>query len=97
MARLTRFLRDPSMQGCPPSLRWYEGFEGPGAWNLEFDTGDGADWGLRGRAEAREAVRRTVAENLGVIEAMDRLSEDWRDRAAFDALHRLATGANAAY
>ena len=97
MAKLTRFLQDPVMQGCPPSLNWYEGFDGPGAWSVELQTGEGADWALRGRAEAREAVRKTVAEHLGVIEAMDRLSEDWRDGAAFDTLHRLAMDANAAY
>ncbi len=86
-----------ALRGCPASLHWYEGFEGAGAWSLELDTGNGADLGLRRRAEAREAVRRTVAGRLGMIGAMDRLSEDWRDRAAFDALHRLAAGANAAY
>ncbi len=97
MAKLTRFLQEPLMRGCPPSLNWYEGFDGPGAWGLEIDTGEGADWGANGRAEAREAIRRTVSEHIGVIEAMDRLSEDWRDTAAFNALHRLTTGANAAY
>ena len=97
MAKLTRILQDPLMQGCPPSLNWYEGFEGPGAYSIEIETGEGADWGANGRAEAREFIHRTVAEHLGVIEAMDRLSEDWRDTAAFNALHRLTTGANAAY
>ncbi|MDE0175582.1 MAG: hypothetical protein OYH76_10185 [Defluviicoccus sp.] len=97
MAKLTRFLREPLMQGCPPSLSWYEGVDGPGAYNLELATGEGADWGLRGRTEAREAVRGTVAEHLEVIEAMDRLSENWRDAAAFNTLHRLATDANATY
>ncbi len=44
-----------------------------------------------------EAGRSTVADHVGVIEVMDRLSEDWGNKAAFDALHRPAAGANAAY
>ena len=56
------------------------------AWNAWSPCGIG-----------NEAGRSTAADHLGVIEAMDRLSEDWRDRAAFDALHRMAAAANAAY
>ena len=96
MAKLTRLLQEPLMQGYPPTLSWYEGFDGRGMYSVELNAGQGSDWGLRGQAGAREHVRKTVEEHLEVIAAMDRLAQDWDDGAAFDELHRLAAGANAA-
>ena len=96
VAKLARLLREPLMQGCPPELSWYEGFDGPGAYSVELSTGQGSDWSLRRQDGAREHVRKTVEDHLEVIAAMDRLAQDWDDGAAFDELHRLAARANIA-
>ena len=53
-------------------------------------------WNLRDLAGARGCARKTVEDHLQLIAAMDRLAHDWRDGAAFTALHRLAARANAA-
>lgn len=97
LSRLTRLLQEPLMQGCPPELSWYEGFDGPGMYSIRIHTGEGASWGRRRKAVAREFIRSAVEDHLQVIEAMDRLSEDWSDAAAFNEVHRLATAANLAY
>ena len=96
MAKLTRFLREPLMQGCPPELSWCEGIEGPGGYSIALNSGGGAGWGLHDEAEARAFIRKTVEDHLEVISAMDRLATDWNDDDAFDALHRRATDANIA-
>jgi len=96
MAKLTRLLEEPLMQGRPPELSWYEGFDGPGTYNVELSTGQGYGWNLRGQSGARESVRKSVQDHLQLIAAMDRLAQDWTDGAAFTALHRLAARANAA-
>ncbi|MDE0381696.1 MAG: hypothetical protein OXI20_20880 [Rhodospirillales bacterium] len=96
MAKLTRLLREPLMQGYPPALSWYESLDGPGTYSVELNTGQGSDWGLRGQAGVREHVRKTVEDHLEVIAAMDRLAQDWDDGAAFDELNRLAARANIA-
>ena len=36
MAKLTRLLQEPLMQGRPPELSWYEGFDGPGTYSVEL-------------------------------------------------------------
>ena len=84
------------MRGCPPRLGWDEGVEGPGEYLIELDTGEGAGWGGRRRAEAREHIRIAVVDHLAVISAMDRLAENRHDAEAFEVLHRLAVGANLA-
>ena len=96
MAKLVRLLQEPMMMGCPPTLSWYEGFDGPGTYSVELSTGEGASWSLRDPSGAREHVRRTVEEHLEMIAAMDRLAQDWGDGRAFDELHRLAARANIA-
>ena len=96
MAKLTRLLQEPLMQGYPPALSWYESFDGPGTHSVELNAGQGSDWGLRRQAGAREHVRKTVEDHLEVIAAMDRLARNWDDGTAFNELHRLAAGANAA-
>ncbi|MDE0342230.1 MAG: hypothetical protein OXK82_03515 [Deltaproteobacteria bacterium] len=96
MAKLTRLLQEPLMQGCPPVLSWYEGSDGPGMYSVEVSTGQGSDWGLRGQDGAREYVRKTVEDHLEVIAAMDRLAQNWDDGTAFNELHRLAAGSSAA-
>lgn len=97
MAKLTRLLQEPLMQGCPPELSWYEGFDGPGTYSVELSTGQGYSWNLRrGQDGAREYVRKTVEDHLEVIAAMDRLAQDWDDGTAFNELHRLAADANTA-
>ena len=97
MAKLTRLLQEPLMQGYPPTLSWYEGFDDPGTYSVELNSGQGPDWGLRVQAGAREHVRKTVEEHLEVIAAMDRLAQNWDDGTAFNELHRLAADASAAY
>ncbi|MDD9990744.1 MAG: hypothetical protein OXP75_03000, partial [Rhodospirillales bacterium] len=67
MAKLTRLLQEPLMQGYPPALSWYESFDGPGTHSVELNAGQGSDWGLRGQAGAREHVRKTVEDHLEVI------------------------------
>lgn len=96
MAKLAHLLKEPLMQGYPPTLSWYEGFDGPGTYSVELNAGQGSDWGLRRQAGAREHVRKTVEDHLEVIAAMDRLAQNWDDGTAFDELHRLAADANAA-
>ena len=96
MAKFTRLLKEPLMQGRPPELSWYEGFDGPGTYSVELSTGQGYGWNLRGQSGAREYVRKTVEDHLQLIAAMDRLAQDWSADAAFTALHRLAARANAA-
>ena len=97
MVRLTRFLQEPLMAGCPPTLSWCEGIDGPGAYSISLETGEGAGWGRGDAPAARGVIRKTVEEHLAVIEAMERLAEDWGDAAAFAAVHRLAAAANAAW
>ena len=96
MAKLTRLLQEPLMRGYPPSLSWYEGFDGPGMYSVELNAGQGYDWSVGGAAGARSHVRKTVEDHLKVITAMDRLARDWSDGVAFAALHRLAARANVA-
>lgn len=96
MARLTHFLQEPLMAGCPPTLSWCEGIDGAGAYCISLDTGEGAGWGRGDASAAQEFVRETVEEHLAVIEGMERLAEDWNYAAAFASVQRLAVAANAA-
>ena len=96
MAKLTRFMREPLMQGCPPELSWCEGIEGTGGYSIALNTGGGTGWGLHDEASVRAFIRKTVEDHLEVIAAMDRLAADWNDDDAFDALLRRATDANIA-
>ena len=45
MRKLTRLLREPLMQGCPPQLSWTKPFEGAGTYQVALETGEGAGWG----------------------------------------------------
>ena len=97
MRKLTRFLREPLMQSSPPELSWTKPFEGAGTYQVALETGEGAGWGLRSKAEAREYIRETVEDHLAIIGAMERLEQDWKDTKAFNTLYDLAVGANLAY
>ena len=97
MRKLTRFLMEPRMQGCPPKLSWQGRIEGSGEYQVALDTGEGASWGPRSRVETREYIRETVEDHLAVIGAMERLAQDWKDTKAFNTLYDLAVGANLAY
>ena len=97
MKKLTRFLRSPLMQACPPELSWSKPFEGAGTYQVAVDTGKGAGWGLHGKAEARENIRNTVEDHLAIIGAMERLEQDWKDTKAFNTLYELVVGGNLAY
>ena len=92
--KLTRLLRDPLMQGCPPELSWHGRIEGPGEYQVALETGEGASWGLHGIAEAREYIRNSVCDHLEVIEAMERLERNWKDTKAFNTLHNQVVRAN---
>ena len=94
MRKLTRLLREPRMQGCPPELSWQGRMEGSGDYQVALETGEGAGWGLHGKAEAREYIRNTVEDHLKVIAAMERLAEDWKDTRAFNTLSELVVRAN---
>ena len=52
------------------------------------------EWGLHGKAEARENIRNTVEDHLAIIGAMERLEQDWKDTKAFNTLYELVVGAN---
>ena len=97
MRKLTRFLREPLMQGCPPELGWSKPFEGAGTYQVALETGEGAGWGLRSKAQAREFIKETVEDHLAIIGAVGRLEQDWKDTKAFNTLYDLAVGANLAY
>ena len=97
MRKLTRLLREPLMQGCPPELSWTKPFEGAGTYQIALETGEGAGWGLQSKAEAREYLRETIGDHLAIIGAMERLERNWEDTKAFNTLYDLAVGANLAY
>ena len=97
MRKLTRFLREPLMQGYPPELSWSKPCEGAGTYQVAVSTGEGAGWGLHGKAEAREYIRETVEDHLEVIAAMERLEQNWKDTKAFNTLYELVVRANLAH
>ena len=97
MRKLTRFLRSPLMQACPPELSWSKPFDDAGTYQVAVDTGEGAGWGLHGKAEARENIRNTVEDHLAIIGAMERLALDWKNTKGFNTLYELVVGANLAY
>ena len=95
--KLTRLLREPLTQGCPPELSWQGRIEGSGEYQVAFETGEGASWGLHGMAEAREHIRGSVGGHLQVITAMERLERNWKDTKAFNTLHDRVVRANLAH
>lgn len=92
--KLTRLLREPLIQGCPPELSWHGRTESPGEYQVALETGEGASWGLHGIAEARENIRISVGDHLKVIAAMERLEQNWKDTKAFNTLHEQLVRAN---
>ena len=45
LSRLTRLLQEPLMQGCPPELSWYEGFDGSGMYSIRISYRRGSELG----------------------------------------------------
>lgn len=97
MRKLTRLLREPLMQGCPPELGWQGRTEVSGEYQVALETGEGASWGLHGTTEARDCIRSTVGDHLEVIAAMERLERNWKDTKAFNVLRDRVVRANLSY
>lgn len=97
LRRLARFLREPLMAGCPPSLGYrHEGARASDAYEVRLDTGDGTGWGVRSTTDAADHVHTAVHDHVAITRAMDQLAADWNDPRAFDELYAAAISANVA-
>ena len=69
-------------------------YKGAGRYQVAVNTGEGAGWGLHGKAEAREYIRETVEDHLKVIAAMERFERTWKDTKGFNTLADLVVRVN---
>lgn len=96
-AKLFRLIKEPLMQGNPPSLSFSDSSWKEQTFDIEFTGGAGAGWGLHSPETAKDKLFTTTQNNLAIINAMYDLEKDYTSTARFNALCKAILNAYEAY
>jgi hypothetical protein len=97
IGKIIKLLSDPLFCGMPPSLSIELHGEDEHIMVVAFSEGSGADWGFGGFERAGKDLERKLIRNLKVIEAMNRLEQDYKSAKWFRKLQKALREAYQAY
>ena len=92
-AKLFKLVKEPLMQGNPPSLSYSDGHSNEETFDITFTGGHGAGWGLHSSEQAKDNLFTITERNLAIINAMCDLETDYSNTRYFNVLHNAVLNA----